>query len=211
MISGAAQADIAVLVISARKGEFETGFERGGQTREHAILAKTLGVKRMLVVINKMDEPSVNWSQERYEECVNKLTPYLKACGFIVGKDVDFIPLSGFTGANIKEPLKKNICPWFEGPSLLQYLDDLPSMDRKINEPFMMPVSEKTKDMGTIVSGKIESGLVKRGDMLIMMPNKKSVEVMMVYYDEIEVKEAVSGDIVRIKLKGIEEEVSHYH
>lgn len=65
MISGAAQADIAILVISARKGEFETGFERGGQTREHAMLAKTLGVKRMVVAINKMDDPTVQWSEER--------------------------------------------------------------------------------------------------------------------------------------------------
>lgn len=82
MISGAAQADIGVLVISARKGEFETGFERRGQTREHAMLAKTAGVKHLVVLINKMDDPTVVWSEERYEECKTKLTPFLKKVGF---------------------------------------------------------------------------------------------------------------------------------
>ena len=82
MISGAAQADIGVLVISARKGEFETGFERRGQTREHAMLAKTAGVKHLVVLINKMDDPTVLWSEERYEECKTKLTPFLKKVGF---------------------------------------------------------------------------------------------------------------------------------
>merc|ERR1711871_1550322 len=78
MIAGACQADVGVLVISARKGEFETGFERGGQTREHALLAKTLGVRNLIVVINKMDDPTVEWSKSRYEECIDKFTPYLK-------------------------------------------------------------------------------------------------------------------------------------
>jgi peptide chain release factor subunit 3 len=78
MIGGAAQADIAVLVISTRRGEFETGFEKGGQTREHAMLAKTLGVNKLVVVMNKMDDPTVDWSQERFDECKSKLTPYVK-------------------------------------------------------------------------------------------------------------------------------------
>jgi len=82
MISGASQADIGVLVISARKGEFETGFERGGQTREHAMLAKTAGVKKLIIVVNKMDDPTVQWSQQRYLECCKKITPFLKQVGY---------------------------------------------------------------------------------------------------------------------------------
>lgn len=81
MIGGAAQADLAVLVISARKGEFETGFDRGGQTREHAMLAKTAGVKHLVVLVNKMDDPTVNWDVERYNECKDKILPYLKKLG----------------------------------------------------------------------------------------------------------------------------------
>lgn len=98
MIQGAAQADVAVLVLSARRGEFETGFERGGQTREHALLAKTLGVKRLIVVVNKMDEPTVRWSQRRYDECVKKIKPFLKSSGYNLKKSVQFLPVSGALG-----------------------------------------------------------------------------------------------------------------
>merc|ERR1719163_2221488 len=78
MIAGASQADVGVLIISARKGEFETGFERGGQTREHALLAKTLGVEKLIVAVNKMDDPSVQWEQKRYTEIQDKIKPFLK-------------------------------------------------------------------------------------------------------------------------------------
>ena len=82
MIGGASQADVGILVISARKGEYETGFEKGGQTREHAMLAKTQGVNKLIVVVNKMDDPTVNWSKERYDECTTKLRTFLKATGY---------------------------------------------------------------------------------------------------------------------------------
>jgi peptide chain release factor subunit 3 len=82
MIGGASQADVGVLVISARKGEYETGFEKGGQTREHAILAKTQGVNRLIVVVNKMDDPTVEWSEERYKQCTSKLSGFLKGVGY---------------------------------------------------------------------------------------------------------------------------------
>jgi peptide chain release factor subunit 3 len=82
MIGGASQADVGILVISARKGEYETGFEKGGQTREHAVLAKTQGVNKLVVVINKMDDSTVEWSKERYEECSTKLSQFLKATGY---------------------------------------------------------------------------------------------------------------------------------
>ena len=114
MISGAAQADVAVLVISARKGEFDTGFERGGQTREHIMLVKTVGVSKVIVVINKMDESTVEWSKERYEEIKDKLTPFLKAAGFNIKTDVKFIPVSAYTGINLKDRLPKGVAPWWE-------------------------------------------------------------------------------------------------
>lgn len=82
MIGGASQADVGVLVISARKGEYETGFEKGGQTREHAILAKTQGVNKLIVVVNKMDDPTVEWSEDRYKQCTSKLTAFLKGVGY---------------------------------------------------------------------------------------------------------------------------------
>ena len=114
MISGAAQADVAILVISARKGEFETGFEKGGQTREHIMLVKTAGVQKVVVVINKMDEPTVEWSKARYDEIKEKLTPFIKAAGFNIKTDVTFIPVSAYTGANLKDRVGKNVCSWWE-------------------------------------------------------------------------------------------------
>lgn len=207
MIGGAAQADIAVLVISARKGEFETGFERGGQTREHAVLAKTAGVNRLVVVINKMDDPTVEWSKERYDECVSKLSPFLKGAGYNPKTDIEWIPVSGYTGANLKERVGKKICPWFEGPSLLEYLDNMETIDRKVKAPLMMPISEKYKDMGTIVVGKIESGRVRKGMSVLVMPNKTPVEVTAIYNEmEDEVDGAICGDNVRVRLRGVEEE-----
>ncbi|KAI8916190.1 P-loop containing nucleoside triphosphate hydrolase protein [Gorgonomyces haynaldii] len=204
MIEGAAQADIGILVISARKGEFETGFERGGQTREHALLAKTAGVKRLIMVINKMDDPTVGWSEERYNECSSKMLPYLRAVGY--GKnEIDIMPISGFTGANMKDRIDPAVCPWYTGPALLELLDSIP-IDRKYNGPLLMPIADKLRDMGTIVLGKIESGTVKKGQQVLLMPNKMLTEVSSIMQEENEVQQAFNGDNVRIKLKGVEEE-----
>jgi peptide chain release factor subunit 3 len=114
MISGAAQADIALLVISARKGEFETGFERGGQTREHIMLVKTAGVNKVVVVINKMDDSTVNWEKARYDEIKEKLTPFIRGAGFHLKTDVTWLPVSAQTGANLKDRVSKSLCPWWE-------------------------------------------------------------------------------------------------
>lgn len=206
MIGGTCQADLAVLVISARKGEFETGFERGGQTREHAMLAKTAGVKHMVVLINKMDDPTVEWSEERYNECKEKLIPYLKKCGFNPKTDLAFMPCSGLTGAFLRDLEDENVCPWYRGPSFLSYIDSLPPLNRPIEGPFRMPVVDKYKDMGTVVLGKVESGSVKRGHQLLLMPNRKPVEVLQLWSDEDEVLSVTSGENVKIKLKGVEEE-----
>ncbi|WFD24417.1 translation termination factor GTPase eRF3 [Malassezia equina] len=205
MIGGAAQADVAILVISARRGEFETGFERGGQTREHAVLVKTAGVQRLIVVVNKMDDPSVNWDQERYDEIVTKLSPFLKASGFNPKTDVTFIPVSAYSGANLKDKVSSSDCSWYEGPALLPFLDSLDMGDRKMAASLKMPVSEKYADMGTYVVGKLESGRMKKGDSLVLMPNKTPVEVLAIFSEvDEEVTAAVSGDNVRVKLKGVE-------
>jgi len=205
MIGGAAQADVAILVISARRGEFETGFERGGQTREHAVLVKTAGVQRLIVVVNKMDDPSVNWDKERYDEIVTKLSPFLKASGFNPKTDVAFIPVSAYSGANLKDKVAASDCSWYDGPPLLTYLDSLDMGDRKMSASLKMPVSEKYADMGTYVVGKLESGRMKKGDSLVLMPNKTPVEVLAIFSEvDEEVPAAVSGDNVRVKLKGVE-------
>ncbi|KAJ3479994.1 hypothetical protein NLI96_g8679 [Meripilus lineatus] len=207
MISGAAQADVAILVISARKGEFETGFERGGQTREHIMLVKTAGVSKVICVINKMDEPTVLWEKSRYDEIKDKMGPFFRAAGFNPKTDVTFIPVSAYTGANLKDRVAKSVCNWWDGPSLLEHLDKMPMVDRKINAPLMMPVSEKYKDLGTVVVGKIESGHVQKGQTLTLMPNKTEVDVTAIYNEmEDEVNSAICGDNVRIRLRGVDDE-----
>jgi len=207
MIGGASQADVGVLVISARKGEFETGFEKGGQTREHAVLAKTAGVNKLIVAINKMDDPTVNWAKERYDECVTKLTPFLKGSGYNPKTDLEFMPVSGFTGANLKERLDSKVCPWHSGPSLLEYLDGMQTLERKVNAPLMIPITEKYKDMGTVVVGKVESGKVKKGQPVLIMPNRRTVEISAIYDElDLEIDYGICGDNVRLRLRGIEEE-----
>ncbi|XP_024049960.1 eukaryotic peptide chain release factor GTP-binding subunit ERF3A isoform X2 [Terrapene carolina triunguis] len=204
MIGGASQADLAVLVISARKGEFETGFEKGGQTREHAMLAKTAGVKHLIVLINKMDDPTVNWSNERYEECKEKLVPFLKKVGFNPKKDIHFMPCSGLTGANLKE--QSDFCPWYIGLPFIPYLDNLPNFNRSVDGPIRLPIVDKYKDMGTVVLGKLESGSICKGQQLVMMPNKHNVEVLGILSDDVETDAVAPGENLKIRLKGIEEE-----
>ncbi|RZB95363.1 Eukaryotic peptide chain release factor GTP-binding subunit ERF3A isoform A [Glycine soja] len=206
MISGASQADIGVLVISARKGEFETGYERGGQTREHVQLAKTLGVSKLLVVVNKMDEPTVQWSKERYDEIESKMVPFLKQSGYNVKKDVLFLPISGLMGANMKTRVDKSVCRWWNGPCLFEALDAIEVPLRDPKGPFRMPIIDKFKDMGTVVMGKVESGSVREGDSLLVMPNKDQVKVVAIFIDEDRVKRAGPGENLRIRLSGVEDE-----
>lgn len=204
MLSGASQADIAVLVISARKGEFETGFEKGGQTQEHAMLIKTTGAKELVVAVNKMDDPTVEWSKERYDEIVGKLKPYLKKR---IGLDSTFLPLSAQTGFGVKERIPDSAAKWFSGPSLLEHLDGMSKIQRNVNAPFMMPVGAKYRDLGTMIEGRIEAGVIQKSSNYIMMPNKEEVGISALYGEtEEEIPHATAGDQVRIRLRGIEEE-----
>ena len=205
MIAGAAQADVGVLVIAARKGEFETGFERGGQTREHAQLAKTLGVTKLIVVVNKMDDPTVKWDKGRWDEIQTKITPFLKSCGYNP-KDVQFVPISGLYGTNMKTKVTSDVCPWYEGKSFFDTLDDLEPLERNPDAPFRLPVLDKHKDMGTIVMGKTEAGTVRRGDKLVVMPNNVKVTVAALFRDDTETSKVLPGENVRLRLNGIEED-----
>eukprot|EP00475_Leptophrys_vorax_P024887 TRINITY_DN3452_c0_g1_i1.p1 TRINITY_DN3452_c0_g1~~TRINITY_DN3452_c0_g1_i1.p1 ORF type:complete len:592 (+),score=166.56 TRINITY_DN3452_c0_g1_i1:233-1777(+) len=210
MISGAAQADVGVLVISARKGEFETGFERGGQTREHAMLAKTLGIGKLIVVVNKMDEASVGWSKDRFDEVQNKLNPYLKSVGFNLKKNVIYIPISGYTGANISGPVPRTVCSWYDGPFLIQALDDLPPLSRDEAGPVRLPIVDCYKYEGKMnLLGKLECGAVVLGMKLIVLPVNTKVEVVGISVNEKEVQAARPGENLIVSVKGIEEGFVH--
>lgn len=171
------------------------------------MLAKTQGVNKLVVAINKMDDPTVEWSHERYQECTTKLSQFLKGTGYNIKTDVTFMPIAAQQTMGIKDRVPKDVAPWYDGPSLLEYLDNMQTMERKLNAPFMMAVSAKYRDLGTMIEGKIEAGVVKKGMSLIMMPNKEKVDVSAVYGEtEEEVQLAQCGDQVRIRLRGIEEE-----
>jgi peptide chain release factor subunit 3 len=207
MIGGASQADVGILVISARKGEYETGFEKGGQTREHAMLAKTQGVNKLVVAVNKMDDSTVEWSEERFKECTTKLTAFLKGVGYNPKTDVAFMPISAQTTIGIKNRVPKELAPWYNGPSLLEYLDDMKALERKVNAPFMMPISAKYRDLGTMVEGKIESGVIKKENKYLLMPNRETISISALYGEqEEEIPHATCGDQVRVRLRGVEEE-----
>ncbi|TPR04591.1 Galactose oxidase, central domain family protein [Aspergillus niger] len=206
MIGGASQADVGVLVISARKGEYETGFEKGGQTREHALLARNTGVKTLIVAVNKMDDPTVEWSKARFDECTVKVGKYLENLGY-KKSDLFFMPISAQRTTGIKDRVPTDLAPWYGGPSLLEFLSEMKVPERKINAPFMMPISAKYRDMGTMVEGRIESGVLKKNGSCIMMPNRTKVEIAALYGEtEDEIPTATCGDQVRLRLRGVEEE-----
>lgn len=213
MIMGASQADVGVLVISARKGEFETGFDRGGQTREHAMLAKTLGVSYLAVVINKMDDPTVEWSKERYDECVQKLRPFLKGCGFVIKREVKFIPISGLKGSNIKDEVDSSICPWWKkcwqsgenntkASTLIDLLDSLEISGRDATAPLRVPILDRYTDRGTIAMGKVESGVLRPGMKVTLMPTRAEFKVDAVWSNEDPVSAARPGENILVKLAG---------
>lgn len=213
MIMGASQADVGVLVISARKGEFEAGFDKGGQTREHALLAKTLGVTYLVVVINKMDEPTVKWSKERYDQCIGKLRPFLKGCGFKIKKEVKFMPISGLNGANVKDEVSESDCGWWkqmwqagenntDKPTLMSLLDSLDMKGRVADAPVRIPVLDRYTDRGTIAMGKVESGTIRPGMKVTVMPTREQFKVDGVWSEETPLSSARPGENVLVKLSG---------
>lgn len=213
MIMGASQADVGVLVISARKGEFESGFDKGGQTREHALLAKTLGVSYLVVAINKMDEPTVQWKKERFDECVTKLRPFLKGCGFKIKKEVKFIPISGLNGANVKDEVDSSICDWWgplwksgenntSQPTLMSLLDTLEMKGRDADAPVRIPVLDRYTDRGTIAMGKVESGTVRPGMKVTIMPTRTTHKIDGVWAEETPLASARPGESILVKVNG---------
>jgi len=214
MISGASQADIGVLVISARRGEFEAGFDKGGQTREHAMLAKTLGVTKLIVLINKMDESTVRWNKERYDQIQSKMKPFLrKYCGFKLRKDVEWLPMSGLTGENLMKPVSKEVCPWNTSKPLLDVLDEIGLPGRDASAELRVPILDRYNDRGVIAMGKVETGTIVKGQTVTIMPMKIKAEVTQIFLegldDNREVNLAKPGESVRIKLKGLTEADVH--
>jgi len=202
MITGTSQADAAVLMIASDVGGFEAGFSKEGQTREHALLAQTMGVKQMVVACNKMDDVSVNYSQARYEEIKSELTIYLKKVGYNVA-NIPFIPISGWVGDNMIE--KSDKMPWYNGPTLLAALDALRPPKRPSDKPLRLPLQDvyKIGGIGTVPVGRVETGILKAGMVVTFAPMNITTEVKSVEMHHEQVEQAEPGDNVGFNVKNL--------
>ena len=207
LLLGACQADFAGLVISAKKGEFESGFDKQGSTREHTLLLKALGVNNLIVMVNKMDEESVKWSKERYDSIVKTLKPFIHSCGFDEEKNVKWIPISGLTGENLCLPLDKHKCDWYNGPDLIEIMDTIELPKRDENGPVRVSILDRYKENQVYIMGKIESGTIKYGDVYTLMPSGAKITVDWLFNSEENgVPYALPGENIRIRCKGIDSE-----
>jgi len=202
MITGTSQADAAVLVIATPTGEFEAGIAKNGQTREHALLAYTLGVKQMIVALNKMDDKSVNWSQSRYDEIVKEVSSFVKKIGYNPEK-IPFVPISGWHGDNMLE--KSTNLPWYKGPTLLEALDSVQEPKRPTEKPLRIPLQDvyKIGGIGTVPVGRVETGVLKPGMNVTFSPAGLTTEVKSVEMHHVALPEAVPGDNVGFNVKNL--------
>ncbi|KAH9963259.1 EF Tu GTP binding domain-containing protein [Russula dissimulans] len=180
MISGASQADCALLVVGASTGEFEAGFDRGGQTREHVVLVRSLGVTQIVVAINKLD--LVDWSKERYEDVCHQLKTFLVQSGFQTSK-THFVPVGAMSGVNLVNREGQDAAvlnTWYSGPTLVEDgVDRLQPPRRDINSPLRFPISNVFKGQGstTGVCGRVCGGLVQVGECLRVLPGDETAVV----------------------------------
>ncbi|XP_077442752.1 HBS1-like protein [Stigmatopora argus] len=204
MITGAAQADVAVLVVDASRGGFEAGFEAGGQTREHGLLVRSLGVTQLAVAVNKMDQ--VDWQQERFQEIITKLGHFLKQAGF-KDSDVFYIPTSGLSGENLRSRSSlPELTSWYSGLSLLEQIDAFKPPQRSVDKPFRLCVSDVFKDQGSgfCVTGKIEAGYIQTGEKLLAMPPNETCHVKGIALHEQPLDWAAAGDHVSLTVTGMD-------
>ncbi len=203
MITGTSQADCAILTVSAKKGEFEVGVGPGGQAREHAYLARTLGVNQLAVAISKMDDATVNWSQARYDECRKELESLLKVVGYDTSK-IPFVPVSGWTGDNLAKPSEK--MPWYKGPTLLQVLDSFTLPPKPLDKPLRLPVQDvySITGVGTVPVGRVETGVLKEGDKIVFMPGNVLGECKSIETHHTKIPKAEPGDNIGFNVRGVE-------
>jgi len=202
MVTGASQADAAILFVSAKRGEFEAGIGPGGQTKEHAFLAFTLGVSQLAVAINKMDDATVNWNQERYEEIKNEVSRMLKMIGFKVEK-ISFVPTSGWTGDNLFKSSDK--MPWYKGPTIFEALDAFDLPPKPLDKPLRLPLQDvyTITGVGTVPVGRVETGVLKEGDTLVFMPGNVQGEAKSIETHHVRVPKAEPGDNIGFNVRGI--------
>jgi elongation factor 1-alpha len=200
MITGTSQADIALLVIDSAPGGFESGWSNEGQTKEHALLAFTLGVKQMIVALNKMD--SCNYEEGRYNDIKEEVSNYLKKVGYKPAK-INFVPISGWVGDNMIE--RSTNMNWYKGPFLLEALDQVTPPKRPTDKPLRLPLQDvyKIGGIGTVPVGRVETGILKPGITVFFGPAGLTTEVKSVEMHHEALAEAVPGDNVGFNCKNV--------
>ena len=202
MITGASEADASVLIVSAKKGEQDVALGPGGQAREHAFLLRTLGVNQLVVCINKMDDQTVKYSEQRFNESKQDVENLLKIVGYDI-KKVQIIPVSGWTGENLIK--KSTNMPWYKGPTLLEALDNFSEPPKPINKPLRIPIQDvyTITGVGTVPVGRVETGKIKVGDTVVIMPEGITAEVKSIETHHTPMQEAVAGDNIGFNLRGV--------
>jgi elongation factor 1-alpha len=228
MITGTSQADVALLVVPACVGEAETALAKDGQGREHALLAYTLGVKQMIVVVNKMDDKTVMYTQARFEDVKVQVNDVLEKAGYQKDK-VPFVPISGWKGDNLKDktieddvlnekgepiidpvtnkPQKKEIdhMPWWKGNTLIAQLDCVTPPKRPTDKPLRIPVQDvyKIGGVGTVPVGRVETGILKPGTTIVFAPSGITTDVKSVEMHHESLPEAIPGDNIGFNVKNV--------
>jgi elongation factor 1-alpha len=202
MITGTSQADCAILMIASGQGEFEAGYAKNGQTREHALLAFTLGVKQMIVCVNKMDDKTTGWSEKRYNEIRDEVSKFLTKCGYKVA-EIPFIPISGWLGDNMIE--RSPNLKWYKGPTLLEGLDLIKPPKRPSDKPLRLPLQDvyKIGGIGTVPVGRVETGVLKPGMVVTFAPVFVTTEVKSVEMHHEQLEQAGPGDNVGFNVKNV--------
>lgn len=193
MITGASQADAAVLVVAAPDGVM-------AQTKEHIFLSKTLGINQLIVAVNKMD--AAKYDEARYKEVVEEVSKILRMIGF-KPDEIPFIPTSAFEGDNIKENSANT--PWYKGPSVIQALNNLKEPEKPTSLPLRIPVEDAytISGIGTVPVGRVETGIMKKGDQVVFMPSGATGEVKSIEMHHEEIPQAVPGDNIGWSVRGI--------
>ncbi|KAF2275483.1 uncharacterized protein EI97DRAFT_502040 [Westerdykella ornata] len=202
MIAGASQADFAVLVIDASTNSFESGLR--GQTKEHALLVRSLGVQRLVVAVNKMD--TVSWSQERFEEIKQQMSAFLTTANF-AKKSITFVPCAGLTGDNVTHKVEDSNARWYTGETLVEALDASEPGKRHIEKPFRLTISDVFRGGITnpiSISGRIDSGSVQVGDPILALPANEKAVVKVIEVENAPVDWAVAGQIATLHLADID-------
>uniref|UniRef100_A0A4W5KLP7 Elongation factor 1-alpha n=1 Tax=Hucho hucho TaxID=62062 RepID=A0A4W5KLP7_9TELE len=214
MITGTSQADCAVLVVAGGVGEFEAGISKNGQTREHALLAYTLGVKQLIVGVNKMDSTEPPYSQKRFEEIQKEVSTYIKKIGYNPAT-VAFVPISGWHGDNMLEASPN--MGWFKGwkverkeggangVTLLEALDSILPPSRPTDKPLRLPLQDvyKIGGIGTVPVGRVETGTLKAGMIVTFAPANVTTEVKSVEMHHETLEAALPGDNVGFNVKNV--------